>query len=266
MYKIMIVDDELSSQDMLQHFIDTRLPNYEVSDICNNGLEAISAFQKKPADIVLLDIRMPMMDGMTFLEQLSKVTRDFVAIILSGFGEFEYAKTAMRLGVSHYLLKPVDYDELTQALDSASQTLDYKRFAYAQTANVADSPSIEEVILGEDLTDIPEDILNRRIENAIAYINQHYDKDVTRDTVAAAVYMSGAYFSRCFKAITGVSYKEYLTEVRMRKAMDLLKTNMKISDISSKVGYPNPNRFNINFRQYTSYTPSEYRIHVLKML
>ena len=408
MYKIMIVDDELSSQDMLQRFIDSKLPNYEVTDICNNGLEALSAFQQRPADIVLLDIRMPMMDGLTFLEHLNKVTRDFVAIVISSFGEFEYAKTAMRLGVSHYLLKPVDFIELTQALEAASQSLGYKRIAYTPPsiflddiqelyfqnilngrytdseaalhdfskaklpvsyddtkglyiqvdfldtvkwtygqdalvtatgnlisllyqplflipvmqeqnnchyimfcddipdsmdllcqqmqsllhimvsakllcsfasieqlrttiltqppAAVIASPTIEEVIPEEDFIDMPEYVLNQRIENAIAYIHQHYGKDLTRDTVAAAVYMSGAHFSRCFKTITGVSYKDYLTEVRMQKAMELLKTNMKISDISSRVGYPNPNRFNINFRHYTSYTPSEYRIHVLKML
>ena len=70
----------------------------------------------------------------------------------------------------------------------------------------------------------------------------------------------------CFKLITSVSYKDYLTEIRMQKAIELLKTNARISDIAQKVGYNNPNRFNVNFRHYTSYTPSEYRTYVLKML
>lgn len=408
MYKIMIVDDELSSQDMIQRYINSKLPNYEISNICSNGLEALSAFQQHPADIVLVDIRMPVMDGLTFLEHLGKITRDFVAIVISSFGEFEYAKTAMRLGVNNYLLKPLDFTELAQSLEAAAQALDYKRttytppnlfledirelyfqnilngrfadsqaafhdytnaklpvsydsskglyiqtdflethnWTYGQDALVtatgnlisllyqplflipvmseADSchyvmffdetpddmdalceqmesllhiqisvkllcsfDSIEhlrrimlenppaaatalsisdDMISEDDFIDLPEDILHQRIENAIVYMHRHYGTDLTRDTVAAAVYMSGAHFSRCFKTITGLSYKDYLTEIRMQKAIELLKTNMKISDISSRVGYPNPNRFNINFRHYTSYTPSEYRIHVLKML
>ena len=52
----------------------------------------------------------------------------------------------------------------------------------------------------------------------------------------------------------------------MQKAMELLKTNIRVADIAERVGYPNPNRFNINFRHYTSYTPSEYRTYVLKMI
>ena len=97
-------------------------------------------------------------------------------------------------------------------------------------------------------------------------MQEHYAEDLTRDHVAEKVYMSGAHFSRCFKLITSVSYKDYLTEIRMQKAIELLKTNARISDIAQKVGYNNPNRFNVNFRHYTSYTPSEYRTYVLKML
>jgi len=408
MYKILIVEDELSSQEIIQRYINSKLPNYEISNICNNGLEALSALQQHPADILLVDIRMPVMDGLTFLEHLSKTTRDFVAIVISSFGEFEYAKTAMQLGVNNFLLKPLDFTELTQALETATQTLDYKRTTYAPsnlfledirelyfqnilngrfadsqaafhdyanaklpvsydntkglyirtdfleirnwsygqdtlitaTGNVisqlyqplflipvmndADSchyviffdeipkgmdalceqmksllhiqisvkllcsfasiehlrtimltnpPSsftdlfISDNMISEDnYKDSRDDILHQRIENAIVYMRQHYSTDLTRDAVAAAVYMSGAHFSRCFKTITGHSYKDYLTEIRMQKAIELLNANMKISDISSHVGYPNQNRFNINFKHYTSYTPSEYRVHVLKML
>ena len=52
----------------------------------------------------------------------------------------------------------------------------------------------------------------------------------------------------------------------VQKAMELLKTNIRVADIAERVGYPNPNRFYINFRHYTSYTPSEYRTYVLKMI
>ena len=104
------------------------------------------------------------------------------------------------------------------------------------------------------------------IDTAIAYMKEHCDEDLTRDDMAKKVYMSDAHFSRCFKMVTQTTYKDYLTKIRMQRAIELLKTDMKIQDISQKVGYPNPNRFNINFRHYTSYTPSEYRSQVLKMM
>lgn len=414
MYQIMIVDDEINSQDMIYNYIKTNLPLYKVTNICGNGKDALEAFRNCPADILLVDIRMPIMDGLTFIEKLNEITTDMVPIIISSYGEFSYAQTAMRLGVAHYLLKPLDFRELKHALDAASQTLKYKRITYTPHALLDDSQEIyihdilsgrytdketaqqrfsqltfpfsynadrglyirieflntekwlyggdsmvtaitnlinliyapdfllptfrrlgscdylfiyhnstpdefteltqqvqqllgitivvqpmfsfssieqlrtaaftaplmkvpvnqesspdklpEDNVLNLTTEDMADSILQTSIKNAIAYMQEHYAEDLTRDVVAEKVYMSGAHFSRCFKMIMGISYKDYLTELRMQKAIQLLKTNAKIADIAQQVGYPTPNRFNINFRHYTSYTPSEYRTYVLKML
>lgn len=117
----------------------------------------------------------------------------------------------------------------------------------------------------EEVQNLDRSMIEANIQKAIAYMKEHYAEDLSRDDVAEKVYMSGAHFSRCFKMVTNTSYKDYLTEIRMQKAIELLKTNMKIQDIVQQVGYPAPNRFNINFRHYTSYSPTEYRTHVLKM-
>ncbi len=103
------------------------------------------------------------------------------------------------------------------------------------------------------------------IQKAIAFIETHYAMDLTREDVADAVYLSSAYFSRFFKQKTGMSFLSYLTTVRMKKAIELLGTRMKINDIAKAVGYQSRNRFFINFRQYTSYSPTEYRRYILKM-
>ncbi len=107
---------------------------------------------------------------------------------------------------------------------------------------------------------------NASIRLAIAYMEQHYPEDLTRETVANTVYMSASYFSKLFKQETGIGFSDYLTQIRMKKAIALLSSNMKIQDISKAVGYQSQNRFLINFRNYTSYTPGEYRKTVLKML
>ena len=91
-------------------------------------------------------------------------------------------------------------------------------------------------------------------------------EDLTRDDVASKVFMCGAHFSRCFKKETGITYLDYLIDLRMKKAIELLQTNCKIQDIAKKIGYTSQNRFIINFRHYTSYTPSEYRRKVLNIM
>ena len=103
------------------------------------------------------------------------------------------------------------------------------------------------------------------IQKAISYIEENYSQDLSRETVADAVYLSPSHFSFLFKQKTGLGFMDYLTNVRMQKAIELLKTHMRINDIAEKVGYQNRNRFTINFRQYTSYTPTEYRRDILSM-
>ena len=105
---------------------------------------------------------------------------------------------------------------------------------------------------------------NTMIQNAIEYIEKNYDKNISRDIVAAAMYVSPAYFSHQFKEATGLRFIDYLTELRMKKAISLLETNMNINDIITKVGYYSRSTFLSNFKQYTSYTPSEYRQKILQ--
>ena len=115
---------------------------------------------------------------------------------------------------------------------------------------------------------VPEDTKQSNdtlIRRAIDYINNNYGQDLSRETVAAAVYLSPSHFSYLFKQNTGISFIDYLTTVRMQNAVELLKTQMRINDIAEKVGYQNRNRFSINFRQYTGYTPTEYRRQILSM-
>lgn len=99
----------------------------------------------------------------------------------------------------------------------------------------------------------------------MSYIQAHYAEDLTREDVADAVFLSSAYFSRFFKQKTGLSFIDYLTTVRMQKAVELLGSRMKVGEIAKKVGYQSRNRFFINFRLYSGYNPTEYRRQILRM-
>ena len=83
----------------------------------------------EPADILLTDVKMPLMNGIELLEQASGLYPEMKKLIFSGYGEFEYAQQAMRYGVEEYILKPVDPEEFRKAMDKLFDALDREREA-----------------------------------------------------------------------------------------------------------------------------------------
>lgn len=98
------------------------------------------------------------------------------------------------------------------------------------------------------------------IEKVKSYIKDNYDKDITRDDIANYVFLNPDYLSRTFKRATGLSLSEYLTEVRIKKSMQLLASSSKqISSIATEVGYNNMNYFSKMFKKVTGVSPVDYR-------
>lgn len=119
MIKILIVDDEPFIRQGLKILINWKEYGYEIVGEAANGIEAIKELEKKEVDLIVVDIKMPEMNGIEFIEY---VRRNFINeikfIVLSGYYEFEYAKKAIRYNVTDYILKPIQTDELIKVLDS----------------------------------------------------------------------------------------------------------------------------------------------------
>jgi len=100
------------------------------------------------------------------------------------------------------------------------------------------------------------------IQQAKEYIDHHYmDPDLSLNEVAAQVNLSPSHFSVVFSQETGQTFKEYLTEVRIKKAKELLRmTTLRSAEISYQVGYSDPHYFSYVFRKNTGATPSEFRL------
>ena len=121
--KILIAEDENSVRDNLSHFIQQIGKPYQFIGGAINGEEALRLAQVQKPHIVITDIRMPRMDGFELIKEMKKVNADTKFIILSGYDEFEYARTAIHLGVQEYLLKPVQSEDLTKALLKISSSI-----------------------------------------------------------------------------------------------------------------------------------------------
>lgn len=124
MKKVMLVEDEEFILQGIRCIIDWEEISMNVVSMAHNGMEALEMFRRNPADIVVTDVEMPLMNGLELLEEIRKIEPNTRCIILSGYDEFEYARTALKLDVEEYILKPVNEEQLRQALIRAAYRFD----------------------------------------------------------------------------------------------------------------------------------------------
>lgn len=117
--KVMIVEDEPRVREGLSESIDWNEHGMELVGTAENGLDGLEAFRRYRPDLVLADVRMPVMDGLQMAEQIVEEQPETLLIVLTGYDEFEYAQKAIRLGVRNYLLKPIGKRQLLEELQSA---------------------------------------------------------------------------------------------------------------------------------------------------
>ena len=124
MYQVLIVDDEALIRDGLKCIMDWESMGFSICGEASNGEEALKSILSKQPDLVLLDIRMPKLPGIEVVKAAREQDFKGKFIILSGYSDFKYAQDAIRYGVDFYLTKPIDEDELSEALQIIRTALD----------------------------------------------------------------------------------------------------------------------------------------------
>lgn len=132
--KILIIDDESLARDILK----SQLNKFQYWDILmeDNGQDALRTLERELPDVVFLDICMPEMSGIEFMEKADALQKDIIYIILSGHNKFEYAQRTMELGAYNYLLKPIDDKKLKEAMDAVEEKLSIIQFKKEQYAEL----------------------------------------------------------------------------------------------------------------------------------
>lgn len=123
MYKLLIVDDEQIEREGMAHFIQWDKYDIQLCGTAWNGADALGKIQKDVPDIVLTDIKMPVMNGIELIQKLSETYRNIVVVVLSGYGEYEFTSQAMEYGIRHYILKPCDEDKIVAVMNDAKKEL-----------------------------------------------------------------------------------------------------------------------------------------------
>lgn len=245
MIKVMVAEDEHLIRKKLVYF-----PAYEsmgmvVVKEVSDGLAGLNYIINNKPDIVICDINMPKMDG---LEMLSKsLDYDYTAIIVSGYNSFDYAKRALKYGVSDYILKPIDIGELEEALENAKKILDYKK-----------KVSIEMVKKDTNLNLGHDGSEDETVRSMLAYINTNYDEKISIGDLVNKLMYSESMLNKKFKNEVGITFNEYLNRYRVNKAILYLReSNYTVAEISAMCGFSSPKYFARVFKKYLGFSPTE---------
>lgn len=243
MYKLLIVEDEPIIRRGLVQSIDWRNVGFTVIADAADGKKALKCIEIELPDVILTDIRMPIMDGLELMSIVNQQYPTIRQVVLSGYSDFSYAQHAIQCGVLAYILKPTRDEEIYEAFRKVKSMLDGTTETSAARLTERQKRSHNPIIT--------------RVEQ---YIDEKFSEKVTLESVAGVAYMNPTYFSTFFKQKTGQSFKDYLMNVRMQKARELaLNTELKAHHIAIMVGYDDARYFSKLFRETFGQSVSELR-------
>jgi len=244
-YNLLIADDERLISESLSAMNEWKERGIEVVGIAFSGKEVLAWLDRTNIDFLITDIRMPDMDGLELLQYLYEHKPDIRTIIISGYEEFAYVKSALKYKAEGYVLKPIDTDELLAIVDEL----------------LADQDADKPITSATEF--IPKTYHETVVERAISFIHDNLEKDIGLRDVAENFHLTTHYFGQVFKSVTGQTFLSFLTRLRMEKACELLK-NPEFTQygVGEQVGYKDPRYFSKVFQKTYSMSPREYRRHL----
>ena len=238
MGKLIVVDDERIIRESIAAFPweDIGMKAVGAFDSAESALEFL---RDNPVDVMLTDICMRGMSGVQFIEKVKEISPDMAIICISGYSNYEYLRACMKRGANDYLLKPIDKDELFESVRSAHSN---KQIPEHRT-------KYDDKQFG-----------HHYIEAVVHYVQENYSRQISLTTAAEVVGLNSVYLSHLFKKIMQVNFSDYLNEVRLQAAEELLVHSMlKNGEIAYKVGYNDPKYFSSLFKKRTGMPPNEFR-------
>ncbi len=222
MIRAVICDDEKAALNIIRHFIEAEMLPIEIAGTAENGRDAWNLIQREKPDLVFMDIHMPYMNGFEIIQKL----KDSKVIIITAYDSFEYAQKALRLGAVDIILKPIDFQQLRQAIARA---------------------------VGWNFTG------NEVVDQTLAYLYEHYNDKIDLETLARQIFCSESHLARSFKKYTGMTVVSFVHKIRIEKSRHMLKEEgLSVKEAAERAGYQNLNHFYKYFKQYTGMTPAAY--------
>lgn len=276
MLKVVIIDDEPIIVEGLTRSLPWEKWGCQVAATALSGEEGMEVIAKEKPDILFSDICMPGMSGLTMIAGLKSEHPNMEISILTGYRDFEYAREAIRLGVTRFLLKPSKMDEIREAVDTMVANLEKKGITpESHPVEEADESAVKGVCSGDMDCDVCDRTLSCKenvaetaeseagsfvVNNAVAYIEENYRNKLKLEDVAEQVYVSQWHLSKLLNRYKGQSFSDILNSVRIEKAKQLLEDPaLRIGDIAEMVGFLDMAHFSRVFKKLAGITANEYR-------
>lgn len=236
MYSVVLIDDEEVILRGLKSVVDWGKFNCKIVGVADDGMEGIKRIEELNPDIIFTDICMPNMDGLDMLERMKLQLKNKEVTVMTGYGDLDYARQAIKYGVTRYLLKPSQIEEIEEALGCMVENLDERR---GINKNKID---------------------NYLVEQVIQYVESHYDERITLSDIADKNFVSVWHLSKLISKYCNKNFKDIVNEIRMKYAKKLLLDgNLKVYEVSEKVGITDITYFSKVFKKYNDCTPNEFR-------
>jgi two-component system response regulator YesN len=244
-HSLLVAEDEELIRGNLVKKIRENAPDFAVVAEADNGQAALDAVEVVHPDVVITDIRMPVLDGLGLIRELYFGHPEVKVVIVSGYDEFAYAQTAIQYGVKDYLLKPVSVGELRATLARLRVQLDAERSEFEAAHLAFPEASAQEELAAQ----------------VQEYLRARYAEEISLGDLAARFHVNPPYLARVFRRFAGVAPVRYIRELRIAAARKLLEQEprLEIKQVADLVGYPDPGYFSRVFRQAAGMSPLEYR-------
>lgn len=243
--RLLVVEDNMD----MQNYISSIFSDHMAVDVCENGEEALRKVTETEYNLILTDLMMPVMDGMTLLRTLKSnlATCHIPVVILSAKVDDKSQVEGLEEKAEAYLTKPFTSEVLFSQVVSILKNREILCERFSKEAEVVS-------------TDLCLNIKDQKLISAVdEYIYAHLTNvDLSVDEVASEVGLGRSIFYRKIHAITGLTPNDYIRTFRLKKALELLKSGeYRISEVCYYVGFSSPSYFTKRFAAQFGFTPSE---------
>ena len=249
MHNLLVVDDEPIVRKGIIGSIDCESLGIGKVFEAQDGAAALRVVQENDIDLILADINMPRMNGLDFAKAAKAVDGSIRIAMVTGYDYFDYAVSALRAGADEYVLKPVSKSDIASVLKKLIDM--HKQTGVRKELESLDAHSQKNQ--AQNYKQQIKTIIEERL----------HDSSFSLSVLAEEIGLSTGYLSRLFKQNFNMPFRDYTLAQRINKAKILLiGSDKKIYEVSSKVGFEDPNYFSAMFKRETGYSPSGYKKHV----
>jgi two-component system response regulator YesN len=233
MYRVLIVDDEYEIRRSLALYYPWGDAGFVVVGQEENGRDAREFVKNNRVDLVLCDIKMPVLSGLEFARWVHEEGLPLRIVFLSAYRKFDFAHEALRYGVKSYLVKPPDFTAMAACLKEIREELDHESRNRPETDPVID---------------------------AVTAYTEGNPAEATLREAARLVGMNPHYLSSYFREKTGRTFSQHLTRIKMERASVMLRDRRNsVLAVSDALGYSSPKNFSRAFRGFYGTSPRAFR-------